>query len=219
MPNEINILIVDDDDIIRQGLANLLNHQDGIHVVATATNGKDALLKARSMDVQVVLLDVDMPVMDGVSTAKILAEKHPQIAVIMLTNFRHQDSLAKSLQANVRGFLTKDIPVEQLAVLIKQAHCGMTVMSPEPIALMTSSYVKTQSQNEQFKDFIASVNSLPPHLRTVFDLLITALPNKLIAKQLGLTESTVRSYISDIFTATGFNSRGELCLTAAKAGL
>ncbi|WP_216379209.1 response regulator transcription factor [Arcanobacterium phocae] len=218
MSDTLRLLIADDDEIIREGLANLLDHQEGIAVVATASNGTEALATIAHTQPDIALIDVDMPTLDGIETAKILANDYPHITVVILTAFEHENSLAQSLAANVRGFLTKDIPAPQLATLLKQAHAGMNVLSPRPIHLLTQTYIETQATREDYQEFIATIENLPHYLRVVFDLVIKAKPNKTIAKTLNLSEATTRSYISELFTLTGFNNRGELTITALKAG-
>ncbi|ADH92269.1 DNA-binding response regulator [Arcanobacterium haemolyticum] len=218
MTESLRIVIADDDAIVRSGLANLLNHQDGISVVATAANGSEALTAISRAQPDVALIDVDMPILDGISTAKILSQEYPRIAIVMLTAFEHEESLAKSLAANARGFLTKDIPAAQLAELIKQAHAGMNVISPRPTQILAEAYIKAQANQEKYQDFIDTIEHLPRYLRAVFNLVIKAKPNKTIAKELNITEATTRAYISELFTATGFTNRGELTITALKAG-
>ncbi|WP_166985294.1 response regulator transcription factor [Canibacter zhoujuaniae] len=218
MSEGIRILLADDDHIIRDGLANLLSLQDGITVIAAVENGQAALRVLVDQRVDVALLDVDMPVLDGVGTAKEIGRMYPDVAVVMLTAFEHVSSLAHSLAHNVRGFLTKDIPAPELAQLLKQAHSGQRVFGPRPTQILTESYMASGKNDPAYDDFRQKVDHLPGYLRAVFDLLIQALPNKTIARELGITEATVRSYISELFTATGFTNRGELTITAIKAG-
>ncbi|WKD58455.1 response regulator transcription factor [Corynebacterium caspium] len=214
----INIALLDDDSIFRQNLRNLLAHQDGICVVGTAENGADALLNLNFHKIDVVLIDVDMPVLDGVNTAKLLAKNYPELAIIMLTAFDHKESLSESLSTGVRGFLTKDIRGEQLATLIKQAHAGFQVLSPEPTRIMRKSYIERQRNIELYSGFADAIATLPRYLYPVFELLIKAKSNKEISKELHLSAATVRSYIAEIYSHTGINNRGELAVTAIKAG-
>lgn len=99
MTESLRIVIADDDAIVRSGLANLLSYQDGISIVATAANGAEALTAISRAQPDVALIDVDMPILDGISTAKILSQEYPRIAIVMLTAFDHEESLAKSLAA------------------------------------------------------------------------------------------------------------------------
>ncbi|XCB29028.1 LuxR C-terminal-related transcriptional regulator [Arcanobacterium hippocoleae] len=102
--------------------------------------------------------------------------------------------------------------------MIKQVYTGINVMSPRPAQLVADIYLKAQINHENYQDFIDAVEQLPSHLRIVFDRIIKAKTNKTIAGELGLSETTIRSYVSDIFSATGFSSRAELTVTAIKAG-
>ena len=218
MSEPIRVLLADDDVIVREGLAGLLDRQDGIDVVAVAENGSMALRELSRRAVDVALLDVDMPVLDGLAAAKEMARLYPSVVVVMLTVFEHEESLARSLALNVRGFLTKDIPSVQLAQLIRQAHAGYSVFGPRPTSILADSYLNSGKNDPKYDAFRERVERLPGYLRTTFDLLIQALPNKTIAKRLGLSEATARSYISEIFTTLGYTNRGELTITAIKAG-
>lgn len=191
---------------------------DLLYVAVFAENGSMALRELSRRAVDVALLDVDMPVLDGLAAAKEMARLYPSVVVVMLTVFEHEESLARSLALNVRGFLTKDISSAQLAQLIKQAHAGYSVFGPRPTSILADSYLNSGKNDPKYDAFRERVERLPGYLRTTFDLLIQALPNKTIAKRLGLSEATVRSYISEIFTTLGYTNRGELTITAIKAG-
>ncbi|XCB30392.1 response regulator transcription factor [Arcanobacterium hippocoleae] len=216
---EIRLLIADDDQIIRDGLARLLDAQEGLRVMATAVNGAEVFDQLALHRVDVALLDVDMPVMSGIEAARRISREQPGITMIMLTAFEHEESLGQAIGAGVRGFLTKDIPAPELAQLIRKANSGQQVMAPRPTEILTASYAQNQQNREQYANFITAVDTLPEHLRPTFRLLLKALANKNIARQTGLREATVRSYVSDILTHTGCATRGELAITAIKAGI
>lgn len=218
-PEEIRVLLADDDDIYRENLALLLNDADGIRVVATAGNGAQAISEIAKHLVDVALLDVDMPVLDGIATAGAIEKTNPSVTVVILTAFEHEESLASCLEKNVSGFLTKDTPVEQLALLIRQAHRGKQVISGTPTELLTQTYLRNHQSQLQYRDFIKRTETLPEHLKPVLKLVAQALPNKEIAKTLSLSESTVKSYVSDILTHTNCATRGELSLCVIRSGI
>lgn len=218
-PEEIRVLLADDDDIYRENLALLLNDADGIRVVATAANGAQAISEIAKHLVDVALLDVDMPVLDGIATAGAIEKTNPSVTVVILTAFEHEESLASCLEKNVSGFLTKDTPVEQLALLIRQAHRGKQVISGTPTELLTQTYLRNHQSQLQYRDFIKRTETLPEHLKPVLKLVAQALPNKEIAKTLSLSESTVKSYVSDILTHTNCSTRGELSLCVIRSGI
>ena len=216
---EIRVLLADDDDIYRENLALLLNDADGIRVVATAANGAQAISELAKHLVDVALLDVDMPVLDGIATPGAIEKTNPSVTVVVLTAFEHEEYLARSLEKNVSGFLTKDTPVEQLVMLIQQAHEGKQVISGKPTEILTQTYLRNHQNQLQYRDFIERTEALPEHLKPVLKLVAQALPNKEIAKTLSLSESTVKSYVSDILTHTNCATRGELSLSAIKSGI
>ncbi|MDR6938545.1 response regulator transcription factor [Arcanobacterium hippocoleae] len=141
---EIRLLIADDDQIICDGLARLLDAQEGLRVVATAVNGAEVFDQLALHQVDVALLDVNMPVMSGIEAARRISREQPSITIIMLTAFEHEESLGQAIRAGVRGFLTKDIPAPELAQLIRKAHAGQRVMAPIPTEILTDSYAQNQ---------------------------------------------------------------------------
>ncbi|MDK8782505.1 response regulator [Actinotignum timonense] len=125
--DNIRVLLADDDPIIREGLARLLNEQEGLVVVATAADGAQAIDQLHDQKVDLALLDVDMPVMSGIEAAKRISQDYSHIVIVMLTVFEHEDSLGEAIGAGVRGFLTKDIIAPELAQLIRKAYSGQQV--------------------------------------------------------------------------------------------
>ncbi|MDD7464976.1 MAG: response regulator transcription factor [Actinomycetaceae bacterium] len=219
MSEEIRILIADDDEIIRDALSNLLNCEEGMKVVTAVADGVQALKEMREHIIDVALIDVDMPVLDGIKTASIIRQTYPDVTVVMLTAFEQEGSFEQAVAQGVHGFLTKDIPAPQLAELIRQAHSGRVVMGPRPMEILTQAYAATAYNKVRYATFVADVEALPTHLRSTFDLLLEARTNKEIAEILHMSPKTIRSYVSDILTRTGFSSRGELAIAAVRAGL
>ncbi|MBB5845250.1 DNA-binding NarL/FixJ family response regulator [Mobiluncus mulieris] len=218
MSEDIRVLIADDDPIIHDSFARLLDSQDGITVVATAPNGAEALTKmTRSIDV--ALIDVDMPILDGIEAAKLIRKSYPQTTIIMLTAFEHEDSLAQALAAGVQGFLTKNTTPKEIAEYLKKARAGTTVFDTRPTTILTESYTEKALTQAQYTDFINAVNTLPQRLQPVFTQLLDAKTNKEIAQELHMSPTTVRSYVSEILAHTGCKSRGQLAITAARAGI
>ncbi len=218
MSEDIRVLIADDDPIIHDSFARLLDSQDGITVVATAPNGAEALTKmTRSIDL--ALIDVDMPILDGIEAAKLIRKSYPQTTIIMLTAFEHEDSLAQALAAGVQGFLTKNTTPKEIAEYLKKARAGTTVFDTRPTTILTESYTEKALTQAQYADFINAVNTLPQRLQPVFTQLLDAKTNKEIAQELHMSPTTVRSYVSEILAHTGCKSRGQLAITAARAGI
>lgn len=218
MSEDIRVLIADDDPIIHDSFARLLDSQDGIKVEATASNGAEALTKM-TRGIDVALIDVDMPILDGIEAAKLIRKSYPQTTIIMLTAFEHEDSLAQALAAGVQGFLTKNTTPKEIAEYLKKARAGTTVFDTRPTTILTESYTEKALTQAQYTDFINAVNTLPQRLQPVFTQLLDAKTNKEIAQELHMSPTTVRSYVSEILAHTGCKSRGQLAITAARAGI
>ncbi|EFN93389.1 response regulator receiver domain protein [Mobiluncus mulieris FB024-16] len=218
MSEDIRVLIADDDPIIHDSFARLLDSQDGIKVEATASNGAEALTKM-TRGIDVALIDVDMPILDGIEAAKLIRKSYPQTTIIMLTAFEHEDSLAQALAAGVQGFLTKNTTPKEIAEYLKKARAGTTVFDTRPTTILTESYTEKALTQAQYADFINAVNTLPQRLQPVFTQLLDAKTNKEIAQELHMSPTTVRSYVSEILAHTGCKSRGQLAITAARAGI
>ncbi|KMY23453.1 DNA-binding response regulator, NarL/FixJ family, contains REC and HTH domains [Actinobaculum suis] len=215
----LKIAIADDDHIMREGLQRLLAHEEGIEIAWVAQDGAEALRLLCTQSVDVLLLDVDMPIKDGVETAREVSFQYPNIAIIMLTAFHQEESLAQSIGAGVRGFLTKDVLIPDLVQAIRKAYKGEKIMSARPTEILAEAYFQSHVSQGKYADFIAAVQSLPARLQPTFNLLLEAATNKTIARRLNLKETTVRSYVSDILAHMSCNTRVELVVTALKAGL
>lgn len=219
MNRDIRILFVDDDAIVRDNLPPLLNREEGITVVAIAQDGAEALTLVGKHHPDVVLLDVDMPIIDGPKAAALICSNYPRVAVVMLTAFEREETLGEALKAGARGFLTKDMPAAQLAEYIRKAHAGEKVVAPRPFELLTANYLATVEDREKYRPFIDAVENLPLHLKRVYARLGQAQSTRDIIRETKLSEATVRSYISDILTATGCRTRGELGIMTVKASI
>lgn len=218
----IRLMLVDDDPIIRDSMGELLGEAEDLELVETCTNGRQALERLEEIGpdaVDVVILDVDMPILDGISTAIELSRTHPELKSVMLTAFAREDFLSRALEAGTRGYLTKDMPAEDLAHAIAQVHAGEVVMAPRPTEFLVDAYRSRSRTQEAQADFIHRVNQLPDHLRRVLDLIAEARTNSDIAEELDLKESTIRMYVSDVLRRTSCASRTEVAIRMHRAAL
>lgn len=218
MTDNLRVVIADDDEMFRENFADLLGLQPGFEVVAAVENGAEAIA-ACDESVDLVLLDVDMPVLDGISAATTIRHRYSQATIVMLTAFAHEDSLDEALHAGVRAFLTKDIEVRHIAAMLREAHEGKMVLGNRPTEILTTQYLEKRLEQQQYEDFRRDITELPERLLPVFKLVIQAKPNKVIAKELCYSESTVRTYVSQILELTNCETRGELTLRAIRSGL
>ncbi|WP_103063896.1 response regulator [Actinomyces qiguomingii] len=208
----LRIMIVDDDPLIRTVFAEQIDAQPTVAVVATAENGMTALelLSRGNLEIDVALVDIDMPGLSGPQTARAIIQSHPGIAVVMFTVFRREDALRDALAEGVSGFITKDEPPEAVAHALVRAARGEPVMSTRPTELLVEAYRVQQDRSDAVRQVQAAVEKLPPHLQAVHACLLQGLTNKRIATRLNLSQNTVRLYVSDVLRELGYNSRTEL---------
>lgn len=219
MSEKIRLLLVDDDEFFLQSLSKLLNQQADFQVSAAVTDGRAALDAALKYPLDLALVDIDMPGMDGIETAKALLKARPRLTVVMLTAFANEKFLPAALVAGAKGFLTKDTPVDELGGLLHKAHAGAVVMGQRALDIITDNYKKEAEEMERHADYRAAVEALPEYLLPTFNCLLEGLPNKIIARELGLSDATVRFYVSEILTRTNCTSRLEVAIKALRSNL
>ncbi len=217
---EIAVLVVDDQRLVREGIASLLALQEGIRVTGTAENGREALIAARKDSPDVVLMDIRMPILDGIAATKRLIEEQPETRILMLTTFDDEEYIMKSLKAGAIGYIMKDIPIDDLAQAIRTAIGGSGVLSPGVLGSIVSQlnqegspHIPGNGGNNQ-----AIWNSLNPKEQEILKCLALGRTNREIAEDVCLTEGTVKNYISSILTALDLRDRTQAALMALKNG-
>lgn len=215
----LKVLLADDDEVLRRALTALFDKRDDVELVGVAENGAEAISMVRHHVVDVVLLDADMPVVDGITAAERIAQIDPTVTVVILTAFEQESFLDRALAAGASGFLTKDIPVEEIMPLLRRARSGDVVMGARPTEILANSYRERAMKRDEDADFIAAVNELAPRMREVFDLIVAGCTNREIADQLFLTDSSVRTYVNRVIDVVGSSSRAQLLIRAARTGL
>ncbi|MFT0847917.1 response regulator transcription factor [Actinomycetaceae bacterium L2_0104] len=215
----IRVAAADDDPVVLKYIAWALEETPDIHVVSEASNGQELLQLLEENVVDVALVDIDMPVLDGIAVTEQIKRFFPNVTVIILTAFEKEDTLGRALAAGAAGFLTKDTPLDVLPALVKEAYAGGTVLGTRPASILVDTYRNQAIRRQEDSEFVEAVESLPTVIRRVFSLVVVALPNKVIAKELGLTASTVRTYVTRILDATKCESRTQLAVRAIAAGL
>jgi DNA-binding NarL/FixJ family response regulator len=205
----IRILLADDQDLFRQGLAALLDLEEDLTIVAQAGNGQEAIEQASATQPDVILMDMRMPVCDGVTATQAIRQRFPWIRILVLTTFDEDDYIWQSLQAGAAGYLLKSTPSAQLATAIRTLHQGHSQLGPtiaskvfaqmhQPPATTDSSYHFSERESE------------------IIALLGQGLNNREIAQQLHLTEGTVKNHISRILSEMGMRDRTQVALWAQK---
>lgn len=208
----IRVLIVDDQALFRSGIAALLGSQDGISVVGVARDGLDAVERARKLLPDVVLMDVRMPVMDGITaTAKIVA-RHPSVHVVMLASVQTDESVVEAMRAGAVGYVHKDAGREELVNAIRQAAEGRQALAGDAQrAVVAAALGKTESKPPP--------DGLTSRQFQVLKLMSMGLALKQIAHELGVTEKTVRNQASLMYAKLRVRDRAQAILYALHKGI
>ena len=204
----IKVLLVDDQSIIREGLASLLSTKADIDIVGEAENGKVAVERSLSLQPDVVLMDVRMPVMDGVAAIRILAEQAPQIKILVLTTFDDDEYVTQAMSHGAKGYLLKDTPSEELAQAIRSVNQGYTQLGPGLFEKMiiANSPPKVKSPPE--------LATLTPREKEVLKLIAAGYSNREIAEQLYITERTVKNHVNSILRRLNLRDRTQAAIFA-----
>jgi len=205
----IRVLVADDHAILRGGLAAFLRAMEGMQLVGEAANGEEALRLARELQPDVVLMDIKMPVMDGVEATRAIRACCPRTQVVVLTSFVEDELVPRALEAGAIGYLLKNVSHQELAAAIRQAARGQSVLSPEATQALVEATVRKSPL----------IEALTPREMQVLALMAEGLTNLQIGQQLGITESTIKSHVSTIIAKLGVASRTEAVALALRHGL
>lgn len=204
----IRVLLVDDHTVVRQGLRMFLSLDSELTIVGEAVNGADALQKAHDLQPNVILMDLMMPVMDGITAIGILRRDLPDIEIIALTSVLEDASVFNAMRAGATGYLLKDTEADELCRAIKAAAAGQVQLSPQAAARLLREVPAPDSPEQ-----------LTERETDVLRLLAQGLANKEIAAALGIGEKTVKTHVSNILGKLGVVSRTQAALYAARIGL
>jgi DNA-binding NarL/FixJ family response regulator len=204
----IRVLIADDHGVVRDGLAGVIAAQPDLEVVATAENGAEAVESCRSSQPDVVLMDLEMPVLDGIEATRGIREERPETAVLVLTSFADARRITAALDAGAAGYLLKDASAEDVVRGIRAAAQGGAPLDPQAARLLLEA-----------REAPDPLEAISPREREVFALLLDGLPNKVIAQQLGISEKTVKTHLTHIFRELGVTDRLQAVLWAERQGL
>ena len=215
---KINLLIVDDQSLVREGIASLLALQPGINILGTAENGQEAVQFVQQTQPDVILMDIRMPVMDGISAAKNILKANPSQIILMLTTLEDDEYIVKSLKTGARGYLLKDMLAADLAQAVRSAYRGVFQIAPSVAGRLVnlSDEKEDKSQKDENAERIAE---LTPREIDVLKLIATGATNKEIAQKLYLSEGTVKNIVSNIFSCLGTHDRVQTAIIAIHNGL
>ncbi len=215
--NPIRLLIVDDQTIVRQGLTSLLEAKPDLEVVGNAENGQQTLEELESLQgtpqqPDVVLLDVRMPVMDGVAATAEISQRFPDIKVLILTTFDDDEYVSRAMRSGAKGYLLKDTPSEQLAAAIRAVYQGYTHLGPGLFEKTLSTPTPVSSSIET--EMPPELAELTPREKEVLRLIATGASNREIAKELYISERTVKNHVTNILSRLGLRDRTQAALFA-----
>ncbi len=208
----IKLLLVDDQGIIREGLRNLLNAQGDLEVVGEAGNGQEAVKQAIALQPDVILMDVRMPIMDGVAATGDISRKLPSAKVLVLTTFDDDDYIARAMQQGAKGYLLKDTPSDEIAVAIRAVHKGYTQMGPGLLEKMMAN--PSQAQAPAVPELPPEIEQLTPREREVLQLIAQGYSNREIAETLYIAERTVKNHVNKILGQLGVRDRTQAAIMA-----
>ena len=221
----IQVGLADDDALVRNTLAELLATTEDIRVAWTARDGREALdllHSPKAPKIQVLLLDVQMPRMDGISLAETLRTERPEIGVLILTTFVADGVLNRALAAGVRGFIAKEDRVTNMADTIRNVAAGNTVLSPTSSAIIggwSAPATPAAAPSPDVPEALPPGVTLSPRESEVLVLMVEALSNKQIATRLGLSETTVKTHVSALIGKLGVQDRVGAVVYALRNGL
>ena len=204
----IRVLLVDDHSVVRQGLRMFLDLDPELEVIGEAGNGSEGVRLARELQPDVVLMDMLMPVMDGVTATGLIRQELPDIEVIALTSVLDDSSVFGAVRAGAIGYLLKDTEADELNRAIKAAAAGQVQLSPAAAARLVRE-VRTPENPETLTD----------RENDVLKLIARGMSNKEIARELGIGEKTVKTHVSNILGKMGVLSRTQAALQAIRMGL
>ncbi len=210
----IRILIADDHLIIRQGLRLILETEPDLELVGEASDGAQALALCRKLEPQVVLMDLRMPNMDGITAIERLHAEQPGIAVVILTTFNEDELMLRGLGAGARGYLLKDTDRATLFNAIRAAARGETLLKPEIMSRLLS-HTGTASARTSTADPV----SLTEREQEVLESVARGERSKEIAAHLGISERTVKAHLASIYSKLGVDSRAAAIAIAAQRGM
>ncbi|HKY24401.1 MAG TPA: response regulator transcription factor [Gaiella sp.] len=201
----IRLLVADDHAVVRTGLEHLVGTFDDVELVGAATNGEEAVGLCAERKPDVVLMDLEMPVLDGIEATRRIVAEQAGVAVVVLTSFSDREQILRALDAGAVGYLLKDAEPDELARAIRAAARGEAPLDPRAGRALLQDRVAA-----------APLDQLSEREREVLRMVARGLPNKLIARELTISEKTVKAHLTSVFRTIGVTDRTQAALWAER---
>lgn len=210
----IKVLLADDHTMFREGLRAILDRQKDMHVVGEAENGAEAVKKTAELAPDVVLMDINMPVMNGIEASRLISAQDQRVGIVILTMFREDEYVFEAIRAGARGYVIKDARARELLKTIRAVHQGEALVDPAMATSLLEEF-RRLAEKESRKELL----QLNEREIDILQLAAQGATNKQIAKTLFLSEQTIKNYLSNIFQKLHVNNRSEAVASAIREGL
>jgi DNA-binding NarL/FixJ family response regulator len=207
----IRVVIADDHAVVRQGLRTLLELQDEMEVVGEAADGEEALAQVEATVPDVALLDLVMPRLGGIDAIRRIRERSPTTRILVLTSFADDDTVLPAVRAGAAGYLLKDVQPQDLIAAIRTVHAGEALLAPAVATMLVEQIAAGDEPRDR--------DELTPRERDVLAQLARGQPNKVIARELGVSERTVKTHVSNILGKLDLTDRTQAAVYAVRHGL
>jgi len=205
----IRVLLVDDHSVVRSGLSAMLSAEDDLELVGGAADGAEAIRLCERARPDVILMDLLMPVMDGVAATRTIHERWPEVRIIILTSFKEREQVDGALKAGAMSYLLKTVSAAELVSAIRGAMAGQSKLSSEATQVLIQ-----EMRNPSARDY-----DLTAREKEILELMVDGLANTDIAERLGVSPSTAKFHVSNILSKLGVTSRTEAVAMALKQKL
>ena len=212
----IRILLADDQALVRAGFRALLDAQDDMQVIGEAVDGDDAVRLATSLMPDVVLMDIEMPQMNGIEATRKLLDAMPDLKVVILTKFGDDENLFAAIKAGATGYLLKDSGLDEIQLAVREAHAGEGHLNPALVTRLLLEFGRISRARQETRQLFAELTRREIE---VLELLSAGMKNRAIGEKLFLTEKTVKHHIGSILRKLHVNGRTEAALIAQQHGL
>jgi len=210
----IQVLLADDHRIVRQGLRHVCELAGGLRVVGEAEDGRQAVKLAQQLRPDVILMDINMPVLDGVQATHLIVDANPSARVIVLTMYRQDRYVFEAIKAGARGYLLKDIDEQDLVAAIRAVHRGEALINPSLAVRLLDEFRRLSQLTDQAKE----PESLTRAEMEVLRLVAQGADNKAVAERLALSERTIANRLSSVYDKLHVNNRTQAALVALRRG-